>query len=454
MRFGGLTVASQQVLVRIQDGVSVVAESVRRPVRLTPDGYAGIVYDGAVYPVFRDNVVDIAGASWEVEDCGRFLFAGASIPYAPQFDDLGEQQQFQGFQGEWELETSRFGHYVVFNASERLATGVVDALEAAGLAVQRWDVSHRPARDGKFYDWFARLRLKGSHDDVRAQVSAVLSSASNESTIGQATTPAFTPLDDLAAQVEYLLDLTVELRERLGTSEREASLLRQRLIATSSREAKLLDDLDRALDHQKTLQDQLAELSRDPRQTVETSILLARQVETEELLELAFAENAELRNSLAGFRDQAEQGDVRILTLEATVVNLQERLQELGEQERARRRSAAATRAPRRGVPGFLDVAFARLTFVLDSVEILANLDSSASMLRSLVQIDMGEVIGKDLEGIRGWREVSKLATRVAGSEDMGRIYYKPDGNTVLVSVHVKQDDKEQRRHIERLRSI
>ena len=36
----------------------------------------------------------------------------------------------------------------------------------------------------------------------------------------------------------------------------------------------------------------------------------------------------------------------------------------------------------------------------------------------------------------------------------MGRIYYKPDGNRVLVSVHVKQDDKEQRRHIERLRSV
>ncbi|WP_186329069.1 hypothetical protein [Arthrobacter sp. U41] len=39
------------------------------------------------------------------------------------------------------------------------------------------------------------------------------------------------------------------------------------------------------------------------------------------------------------------------------------------------------------------------------------------------------------------------------GSEDMGRIYYEPDGDRVLVSVHVKQDDMEQRRHIERLRS-
>ena len=70
------------------------------------------------------------------------------------------------------------------------------------------------------------------------------------------------------------------------------------------------------------------------------------------------------------------------------------------------------------------------------------------------MQIDMGELLGKDLEGMRGWREVSKIGTGIAGSEDMGRIYYKPGGNRVLVSVHVKQDDKEQRRHVKRLRSF
>ena len=446
--------ASQQVVVRIQDGASVVAELVRRPVRLTPGGYAGIVYNGAVYPLFAHDVVDISGASWEVEDCSRFLFAGASIPYAPQFDD-GEQQNFLGFHGEWQVETNRFGHYLVFNAPERLATDVVDALEAGGLSVQRWDVSHRPTNEGKFYDWFARLRFRGSHEEVVAQISAVFSPASAEPTAAPAPAPSVSPLEDLAAQVEQLVDLTAELRQRLSTSESEVSLLRRRLTTASSRESKLSDDLDRALDHQKALQDQLGELSRDPRQAAETKILLKRQAETEELLELAFAENSGLRSRLANYRDQAEQGDVRILTLEATVVGLQERLQEFGEQERVRRRGNVVTaRAPRRGVPGFLDVAFSRLTFVLDSVEVLANLDSSASMMRSLVQIDMGEVVGKDLEGMRGWREVSKLATGVAGSEDMGRIYYKPDGDRVLVSVHVKQDDKEQRRHIERLRSL
>ena len=44
---------------------------------------------------------------------------------------------------------------------------------------------------------------------------------------------------------------------------------------------------------------------------------------------------------------------------------------------------------------------------------------------------------------MRGWFEVTKLATGVAGSERLGRIYYKPDGQRVLVSVHIKQDEKQ-----------
>jgi hypothetical protein len=446
--------ASQQILVRVVDGASVVEESVRRPVRLTPDGYAGIVYAGAVYPVSADNVVNISGASWEVEDCNRFLFAGVAVPYASKIDDAAAHQEFKGFRGEWDIETNRFGHYLVFNASERLAAAVVDALEAGGVSVQRWDVSHRPASDGKFYDWFARLREQGTHDDVVSRVSTVFSPTSAALTVASAPTPVVTRIEDLAAQVEQLLELTVDLRASLNASESEAILLCQRLEAATGRESKLAGDLDRALEHQKSLHVQIVELGRAPEHTAETKAFVTKQSETEEFLEFALAENSDLHNSLASFRNEAERSDLRILTLEATLAGLQERLEELGGQERERRRAAAAHIAPRRGVPGFLDTAFARLSFVLDSVEVLANIDAPASVFRALVQIDMGQIVGKDLEGMRGWREVSKLATGIAGSEDMGRVYYKPDGNCVLVSVHVKQDDKEQRRHIERLRSL
>src|SRR4051812_13536054 len=199
--------ASQQVVVRVLDGSAVVDESIRRPVRLTPDGFAGIVYGGAVYPLFADNIVDIAGPSWEVEDCNRFLLAGVEVPYAPRVDEPGAQLQFPGLQGEWNLETNRFGHYVVFNASERVATGVIDVLEAAGLSIQRWDVSHRPASDGKFYDWFARLRFKGTHDEARALVTSAFAPVVTDGTAASPSDPATTRLENLEAQVEQLLDL-------------------------------------------------------------------------------------------------------------------------------------------------------------------------------------------------------------------------------------------------------
>jgi hypothetical protein len=446
--------ASTQVVVRVLDGTSVVDESIRRPVRLTPDGFAGVVYAGAVFPLLSDNTVDIAGPSWEIEDCNRFLWAGAPIPYAPRPGEAPSARGFSGFGGEWNVETSRLGHYVVFNASERIATGVVDALENGGLAVQRWDVSHRPASNGRFYDWFARLRFKGTHEECVAHVSAILAQTVSDITAQVSPALSATRLEELETHVEQLLDQVVGLRARLAASEREGAELRESLVGTTAREAKLSADLDRALDHQKSLHEQLDALRDFPEYSPGTSALLAQQSETEELLELALAENAELRRHFAYLRQQTDQGAGRIRTLETTVLGLQERLEEIGEQERERRRSAMARLAPRRGVPGFLDSAFARLAFVLDSVEVLANLEAPSSALRCLVQIDMGELVGKDLEGMRGWREVSKLATGIAGSEDMGRIYYKPDGERVLVSVHVKHDDKEQRRHIERLRTI
>jgi hypothetical protein len=140
--------------------------------------------------------------------------------------------------------------------------------------------------------------------------------------------------------------------------------------------------------------------------------------------------------------------------LEANVLGLQQHLDEIVEVERERRRTSQTRRAPRRGVVGFLATAFARLEFVLDSVEVIADLESPASIIRTLAQIDMGENVGRDLESLRGWREVSKLATGTADRGSMGRIYYRPDGNRVLVSVHVKRDDKEQRRHLDRLRAL
>jgi len=424
---------------------------------LTPDGYAAVAYAGAVYPLFADCQVDVAGPSWEMSDCKRFLFSGIEIPYAPK--ESQPASLFRGFDGEWTLETNSFGHYVVFNAPERVATELVDAMESAGVAIQRWDVSHRPSSDGKFYDWFARLRFKGANAQAFSMVQSVFSPdqvalAESQSAVVAPLHPVPTRLEELEAQVEQLLGQVADLRERLSAAEAESSMLREHLVASNSRESKLSGDLDRALDHQKSLHNQIAELGKSTDQSAATKVLLAQQSETEQFLELALAENAALRHDLTAARGRGEEAESRIIILEATVLGMQQHLDEIVELERERRRASQTRRAPRLGVVGFLDTAFARLVFVLDSVEVIADLEAPASIVRTLVQIDMGENLGKDLESLRGWREVSKLATGISDSGSMGRIYYKPDGNRVLVNVHVKRDDKEQRRHLEKLRAV
>lgn len=425
----------------------------RRPVRLTPDGFAGAAYAGAVYPLYPDNRIDLSDPSWEIEDCNRFLFTETPVPYRPQTDGAGPPAS-GGTEVIWYLESNRNGHYLVFNASERVAGEVVDALERSGLGVQRWDVSHRVADDGRFYDWFARLKVKRPRDEVLALVAAVMAPDLAEPPVEIDRSPAELRIEELEAQVETLLDRALGLRRELLASRADADQLEKRVVRAEARESRVVADLDRAIEHHKSLHGQLMVLRATAEHGLDTRTLLARHNETEEMLEFALAENASLQqevNRLAAARDADGR---RIRGLQMGLEDLSSRLAEVSSQEQERRRAASARRGPLPGAEGFIKVAFARLEFVLDGITVLANLDTPAALMRALVQIDRGENVGKDLEDIPGWREVSKLATGIAGSEDLGRIYYKPDGGRVLVSVHVKQDDKEQRRHVDRLKAL
>jgi hypothetical protein len=405
---------------------------------------------GAVYPLSPDNAADIAGDSWEIEDCNRFLLAGTDIPYAPTGDGR-TAADLPSLMGEWTVETNRFGHHVLFNASERVARTVVDALESAGLSVQRWDVSHRAADDGRFYDWFARLRFKGSREECAALIDAVF--AKREA-------PAVPPstktahVEDFDSRVEHLVDEVTHLRTRLVSAETNAADLLAQLQRSRANEAMLTADLDRASAHQRSMHDQLDELRRSAGKEADLQTLLRAHTETEELLEMALAENADLHQQLAQASGMADQHQGQVAVLEADLAGVQTLLEELSERERERRRANQTRKAPPAGAAGFLSLAFSRLELLQDSIDVLTNFEAPASALRVLVQLDMGQVIGKDVEGLRGWREVAKVATGIPGSEDMGRIYYKPDSGRVMVSVHVKQDDKEQRRHLERLRQL
>lgn len=69
--------------MRVLDHGTEVESELCRPIRLTPDGYAGVAYAGSVCPLRQGDLIDLDGSSWELADCDRFLFTGAEVPYAP-----------------------------------------------------------------------------------------------------------------------------------------------------------------------------------------------------------------------------------------------------------------------------------------------------------------------------------------------------------------------------------
>ncbi|GAA1805628.1 hypothetical protein [Nostocoides veronense] len=443
--------ASAKSLVTILDHGVEVETGIRRPVRVTPDGYAGVAYAGSVYPLHPGDIVELSGPSWELADCEKFLFAGSGIPYASAHGEDGHA----GFDLEWYLETNQYGHHVVFNAPERLASQFISALERADISIQRWDVSHRAADNGNFYDWFARLRFKGSRADALAMVQAVVSPPiSDVEVIAPVVDPLTQRLDNAEARIEQLLDQLFGATKRAEAAEREVSHLRSLVEAAETSEQGHREALALAARRHADLQDQVSTLREHIGSGPDTTELIKNLADAEELSEMALAENSVLLERNRSLESEATSQRERADGLIDQVEGLMDQLIELQALETERMRAAAATRPRRGGVVEFLAIAFNRIQFVADSVDVIANLESPAPTMRALSDIDKGEVIGKDLKGMRGWFEVKNLATGIAGSQRLGRIYYKPDGQRVLVSLHIKQDEKQQRRHIERLRAF
>lgn len=442
--------ASEQVVVAVRRADAVVDAAIRRPVRLTPDGYAGVVFDGAVYPLLLGNQIDIDGPSWEPEDAKGFLIAGAPIPYAPATGERGVE--FLGFAGEWHLETTRFGHYVLFDASERVAGTLVEALEGGGLAVQRWDVSHRVADNGRHYDWFARLRYRGEREDALSRVRDIFALRERPSQPDPLPPSELDRVEQLLDRVEELVGQLATMQGRLATSDFEMSALRGRLDTESERAGRLEEMLAKSVYHQQALAEALTSASvRDETDADVEANEIARQ-QAEEMLEFALADNAELERQVASLTSRSHTDAERLKMLDENLSHANGLLAELGAEERRRNRMRIVI--PPRGVVAFVQAAFPRIDFVLDSMEIIDLFESTQALVRTLVQIDQGEMVGKDLEGIAGWHEVSKIATGIAGSESLGRIYYRPGGKQVQVCIHIKQDEKEQGRVIRRLGTL
>ncbi len=156
---------SKKVDVAVHYGGRVVDTLTARPVRVMPNGRAGVVHNGVVYPLYPGNIVLLEDQPVDKGECDRFVSAHAAILYASGLD-VGSTEALDHLGIEaWHLETNRLGHYLAVRCSRPALEELVDAFNEIGLGVRGWGESRRPADDGMFYDWYIRLEFRGSREE-------------------------------------------------------------------------------------------------------------------------------------------------------------------------------------------------------------------------------------------------------------------------------------------------
>lgn len=206
--------ARTTVDIEVFEGTDTIDVAHDRPVRLMPNGLAGVVYRDEVYPLYAGNIIDLDDSPLEKELCQRFLVWGAPIPYWPEpAEDSAVDGEFPTEDlgiGAWYLESNKLGHYLAFDASETAAERLAAAIDESGLGVLKLGASFRPAADGQQYDWYIRLRFRGSRARCLSEIEDILRNEvgdvggeyfaeSGEDT--QSVQPELANLDDVVARL-------------------------------------------------------------------------------------------------------------------------------------------------------------------------------------------------------------------------------------------------------------
>ncbi|WP_148571888.1 hypothetical protein [Nocardioides caldifontis] len=440
---------------------------VSRPVRLTPSGHGGVVYAGDVYPLRADNSIEVTGASYDKTSCSSFVDAGEPVPYGPS----STPAQPPGVQlKRWYVESNRFGHYLVFDASVTLAERVVALMDSSGIGVRRWDESVRVSDNGEQYDWFIRLAFDGSREECLRRVRHVLA-ATGPATSAPSAILSSTQADSVREAAELLDQMQDDLRvlrselQALKTyQETERDRLIDQFTAAKRLAQKQVDgltrDLHEARSGRRALETQVSELEAlleevtDPSATTpsaDEAVSSARAAERHAIDQWKAAalevddlqtDVRTLRAELDSARDAAEFYESNYRTA------VEER-----DEHREKRRSVASAHGgggPRGSTELFLERLFERLDLSADGIDLLLEWPRPAAAVKHLLSIEdrtderlRTKVVGRD-----GWWEL-RTHTGHAAHGDMGRIYYHPtkDGR-VDVELHHKKDKKDQNRFL------
>jgi chaperonin cofactor prefoldin len=429
-------VSAQQVSVDVYDGELMLQTGLIKLVRVTPAGYSAVVYGNSVYELRPDRSIDIQSESFEIADCRRFLLDGKELIFRNDFE--AKSLSFMPFSNRWALEERSSFYYFLFDAHRVVAKKLLDYLHISGFTVQRWDASTKLSDEGEFFNWFAHIQSDLPFEELYSSLAAFLATA---------------PPQDL----EELLDTQPQTQS--VTIDEESN---RKIAALEAKIEKLEITIKSLTDSNQSLQIEISKMqgmhSEIEKLLNSKNLSIGEKLEKElkqtaEFIEYADFEINNLKNELAN-KDtqlQALQNDFDRQFQDNENLNVQ-LLSFLEEKNNSK--SLKPNSAPKQGVENFLDNAFSRIKFLANSAEILASFTNPKAAIRTLFLLDQGNAIGKDIQGLPGWREISQIQTGIKGWDERGRIYYRAKDNVVFVSIHLKESDNEQERHFNALKRL
>jgi len=273
----GELMSSVKVDVRVLNNGLEVDTARARPVRLIRtdsaiegirEMFGGVVYAGLVYPLWYGDYIELSDQAFTKESTPEFIELGDEIPYAMDVSDDRDSVGVQLSEGDWYVESNRWGHYVVFDAEEPDAEVIAGKLDDE-LGLVSWDASHRAADNSRRYNWFARLNLAPNLDKatVTERVREVLDTFTTES---ESRSPELKLIPESPRSVEELLRAEAEARSfgetlarDLAAQSSEIEYLQVTVSNLTTANADLQRELTRSGNRARTHQAQIEKLAAD-----------------------------------------------------------------------------------------------------------------------------------------------------------------------------------------------
>jgi hypothetical protein len=383
----------------------------------------------------------------------------------------------------WYVETNRFGHYLVFDASKKQAEKLAQLLDTSPLGLIRWGESYRTADDGYQYEWFARLDFDGTRAQCLASLGALLDGKAAKAPKAAPVAPE--PTDERREASAVVPSLLAQVAGLSGERDR----LRADLASAEARTGQALQERDAASADKRTYQDRtkkaraetraaLAELARAQDQVAALAVQLAApagptadipaespevrrlkaqlsDVETAwlEAQEAADARADELRTVEAELGRRAEQSIAEHSRLQARIDQLEAGQQEATQEAEDRLRVHGSGRHP--DVLGcFLADVFPRLRIDAASVEqVESEFPDPRTLYKLLGRLERREDVPRKGTSFPQLMEaVDHVPTGNPDCAAMGRVYTRPlpDGR-LWVFVHRKRNDNAQQQFMKRI---